>query len=300
MQAWEEQVRELIRQGRVTEAMRLAASSGTKSQDFDWVAFARERAERYNAKPGSLTGYDCPICLNRGDFLVVNDEGYEFTRFCSCVKTRQAMRNIEKSGLAGLMDSMTFEAFRANEGWQRSALDIAMRYAKALTTGSTPWLFFGGQPGSGKTHLCTAVCGEVLRSGKAVRYLVWAEAIDRIKASRFDEEAMDELLEPYKAVPVLYIDDLFKSAYRARRDRNGGVSSPRPTPTDADVRICYEILNARYLRDLPTIVSCEWSLLDDLMDVDEATFSRVYQRATAEFVCEISRHSDRNYRMKGA
>ena len=41
----------------------------------------------------------------------------------------------------------------------------------------------GGQPGSGKTHICTAVTGELLRSGLNARYIVRNDEAVKIKAN---------------------------------------------------------------------------------------------------------------------
>lgn len=152
-----------------------------------------------------------------------------------------------------------------------------------------PWLYIGGNPGSGKTHICTAVCGELLKANIEVVYMQWLDDSRRLKAYVNDPD-FDSLCDRYTDCAVLYIDDLFKQAY-------GG----RPTATDADVRIAFTILNARYLENKPTIISSEWDL-QKLIDTDEGTFSRVYERSKG-FIITIPRETKYNYRiarMKGA
>lgn len=266
-----------------------ANTASTTPQSFDWIAYRRRVAERQNRRPGPLTGYDCPDCLNRGYTSGVDGDGNEFARVCPCMDIRDAARRMERSGLGEAVKRCTFDLFDAGEDWQASIKRGAMAYADAIKAGAADWLYIAGQPGCGKTHLCTAVCGELLASGKRVRYMLWVDAAAKIKAARTDPEAMDELLEPLKTVDVLYIDDLLKGM----REVNG-----RLTATEADVRLCFEILNARWVARLPTVISCEWYLVSDLMDVDEATFSRVYQASSA-FRFEISRGAVRNYRLAG-
>ena len=105
-----------------------------------------------------------------------------------------------------------------------------------------------------------------MKKGYDVRYMLWRDAATTLKAdSMRDAAAYSREIEPMKTVRVLYIDDFFKTG--------GG----RP-PTVMDVNLAFEIINARYNTDgLITIVSTERSL-DELMRIDEATASRIYER----------------------
>ena len=276
--------------------MNIAISAGL-STTFDPLAFARRKAEDENNAPGDLTGYNCPDCLNRGYTTDVDDAGSLMYQQCRCMEVRQSLRNIELSGLAGVIDRWTFDAFHATESWQKSLKSGAEQFVQAVRAGGESWFFVSGQPGCGKSHICTAISGELMRSGLAMKYMVWPEEAGKIKASRNDPEKQAELLEPLKTVDVLYIDDLLKVA----RSNDGWRHDP-DRPTDADIRLCFEIINARYLRGKTTVFSSEMSLTDELMDMDGATFSRVYQRATAPtgFVFSIAHAAGRNHRLRGA
>ena len=46
-----------------------------------------ERMVLYNSREGNLTGYDCPICRNKGYIFFMKD-GYEYTRECACMEKR--------------------------------------------------------------------------------------------------------------------------------------------------------------------------------------------------------------------
>ena len=46
-----------------------------------------ERMALYNSREGNLTGYDCPICRNKGYIFFMKD-GYEYTRECACMEKR--------------------------------------------------------------------------------------------------------------------------------------------------------------------------------------------------------------------
>ena len=101
-----------------------------------------------------------------------------------------------------------------------------------------------------------------------------------------NEPDFEDEVEDYINVPVLYIDDLLKQKY-----------VDNPAFTEADIKIAFTILNARYLLNRPTIISTEWDLLDQLLPADEGVFSRVYERCKG-FTLNIDRSPENNYRLR--
>lgn len=237
-------------------------STGETSPKTAYIEQQRWRAEAFNRNPGNLEGYDCPECLNRGFSYKTDEEGHLISVRCKCMTVRNNQRRMEKSGLSDLLSRYTFEAWRTETDWQGEIL----RSAKRFSENPDGWFSVCGRPGTGKTHICTAICGELMKKGYDVRYMLWRDAATTLKAdSMRDAAAYSREIEPLKTVRVLYIDDFFKTG--------GG----RP-PTVMDVNLAFEIINARYNTDgLITIVSTERSL-DELMRIDEATASRIYER----------------------
>lgn len=237
-------------------------STGETSPKTAYIEQQRWRAEAFNRNPGNLEGYDCPECLNRGFSYKTDEEGHLISVRCKCMTIRNNRRRVEQSGLSDLLSRYTFEAWRTETDWQGEIL----RSAKRFSENPDGWFSVCGRPGTGKTHICTAICGELMKKGYDVRYMLWRDAATTLKAdSMRDAAAYSREIEPLKTVRVLYIDDFFKTG--------GG----RP-PTVMDVNLAFEIINARYNTDgLITIVSTERSL-DELMRIDEATASRIYER----------------------
>lgn len=231
---------------------------------------------------GSLTGYDCPICKNKGNISVLKD-GYETLQSCKCMAIRSSLRRIEKSGLKDLLKECTFEKYRALEPWQAHTKEIAKRY---VNDNSGKWFYIGGQVGCGKTHLCTAIVGELLKKGKPAIYMPWKDDIVPLKAMVTDDEKYIKTISPLKKIDVLYIDDLFKT------------EKGKP-PTTADINVAFEILNYRYNNsNLITLISSE-RLMPDIIDIDEAVGSRIYQR-TKDYCLNIDYDRLKNYRLKDA
>lgn len=210
---------------------------------------------------------------------------------CECVKKRSAIRRIENSGLKPVLSKCTFQTFICDEPFQRTMKDAAIEYGKSLFCKADeagkgkPWFFVGGPPGCGKTHICTALCGKALQDySMSVVYMRWIDEVRRLKAEIMEPE-YDDIIAPYLNCDLLYIDDLFKGRSRM------------VNPSDAEIRIAFSIIDGRYKQDKPIIVSSESSLDDLIEQVDEATFSRVWEKAKDHTLYITG--SNRNYRMKG-
>lgn len=129
------------------------------------------RVDAYNAQPGTLTGYDCKTCRNKGMIAEIRD-GYEVMCLCSCMKTRDTLRRIHESGLESLLRICTFQNYTAEQPFQQHILQCAKAYLQERHR----WFYIGGQTRCGKTHICTAIVGGMIRNGFSVRYMVWREA----------------------------------------------------------------------------------------------------------------------------
>lgn len=248
------------------------------------------KVDGLNNTPGNRNeedGYDCGVCKNKGYIVKLAERGDgTFTQAivdCKCAEVRRSIMRMKRSGLKDIIRDYTFDKFKDTEPWQKTLKEAAMEYAK------TPdgWFFLGGQSGCGKSHLCTAICREFLLAGRSVQYMLWRDDITRIKAAVTDSEEYRGLVDKFKTVDILYIDDLFKTG----KAPDG--SSLKIT--GADINVAFEIINYRYNNPaLVTIISSELSE-DDLLDIDEAIGGRIYERAKA---FSIAKDRQKNYRIR--
>lgn len=257
---------------------------GVSGQSFDPVAFGQMKANTINTTLGELTGYDCPKCLNRGNVADVREDGTVFFRECGCMKIRRCIWKMEASGLKNVIREKTFDAFQDVEPWQTAI----KQGAQSFTNKPEGWLLFCGQSGSGKTHLCTAVCRNLLLAGAEVRYMPWRDDVAALKSMSLDSERRQETIDGLKKAPVLYIDDLYKTGRAADGSTN---------PTGADISLAFELLNYRYNNHLITIISTE-KAPEELVQIDEATGGRIVEAARERTYC-IKRDFARNYRLRG-
>lgn len=248
--------------------------------EYDLSEWEQKKADIYNNRVGSLKGYDCPVCKNKGDIAVVVDGDYRM-RDCKCAVIRRSMFLIKKSGLQGILDDCTFDKYQAKETWQQTVKNLAIKF---VTDNEGKWFYIGGTVGAGKTHICTAIVGELLKQGKPSRYMLWRDDVVKLKALVNYAEEYQEAIQPFKDIKVLYIDDFLKT------------KSGEKTTT-GDINVAFEILNYRYVnKDLITIISSEMSI-DRIMEIDMAVGSRIYQRSK-EYPVDLGNDKSRNQRLR--
>lgn len=224
-------------------------------------ATAQARVDVYNRSQGEDdgTGIQCDSCNNRGDSAFLNEDGFFTLRPCKCAGTRLTVSRLQKQGLFEIAKKKTLPSFRTDTDTQRALKGLVARFIKEP---EPRWMILCGQSGAGKTHLCTAAFVRItLDRGLDGRYLMWNSDGRRIKAAA--KEGDEQLLNDFKRCALLYIDDLFK----CKRDAE---------PSDADVRLAFEILDYRYNHKLMTIISTEMPL-EDIRYLDEAIFRRIHE-----------------------
>ena len=225
--------------------------------------------------------HKCNICNDKCIVYVKSEDGDIVSRRCSCYARRQTERIGRESGFGVLLELYSFDNFVTREGFQQKMLEKAKEFCDDE---KAHFFFFGGQSGCGKTHLCTAIAKHFITKGFSTRYICWNEFADKIKKSFSKPDVYYQLLDDVKNARVLFIDDLFK-----------GTTARETQPTEADIKLAFEVLNRRYLDgDKITIISAEWTM-QDLLKFDQGTFSRVYQ-GCGPYQVDISRDTKRNYR----
>lgn len=245
---------------------------------------AKREADILNAQQGKLSDYDCKLCKNKGavyraikrDFC--GTETFEVvSRPCECLKVRAELKRIKKSGLARLIERYNFGTYIVKSEWQA----YIKKCAEDFANNPVDWFYIGGQSGCGKTHICTAIIGSLLKQGRSARYMLWGDDITAIKQAVTNAEQYEKLMSNVKNAGVLYIDDFFKT-------RSGeGISN-------ADVNTTFKIINHRYNEQLPTVISSELSI-NEIAAIDEALGSRIAEMTRTHKIY-ISKDKNKNQR----
>lgn len=255
----------------------------------------KRKCDIFNGSAGDLhiaDGYNCDKCKNRG--YIYEPLSYEyFGRTiwtenavpCECGKIRSVLSKLSRSGLRNVMDKYTMDAYKTTEPWQAKLKETVQSFLKY---GEDNWLYIGGAPGSGKTHLCTVAALQLLKRNKEVYYMMWREDAPALKRLVNESEEYDKRLKALKEVDVLYIDDLFKTGRTERGEKQ--------RPTSADINLAFEIINHRSVANKKTIISSECTDAD-LIDIDQALAGRIIEKSQP--YCISLKGKEKDYRLKG-
>ncbi len=214
--------------------------------------------------------YECPKCRDTGFLFRTDKNGYQVAYQCDCYAVKQAREMMKRSGISLEFQKKTFDNFDTRNNQQLSnAKTKAMQYVNNF--GQTEHdrynsIMICGQVGAGKTHLGTAICGELMNSGVAVVYMAYRNAVTKLKQNIVDEQGYNRELNQYTSARVLYIDDLLKGRL-----------------TETDINIMYEIVNYRYMNNLPIIISTEKEPAA-LLEFDEAIGSRLWEMCRGNII----------------
>lgn len=233
----------------------------------------RRDIERYNAqKIPSTDGIECKECGNKRFIAVPSEDGMSIAyQFCGCQERRRIVANANHSGLGPMLGKKIAD-YKVTEPFQQAVMNSMVDYIK----NPSGWFSICGEPGSGKTLACMIIANDLLRHGKILRFISWPELV---RETSVDWYRQKNILQEFKDVEVLYIDDFLKVASDARA-----------------VQIAYEILNYRYNHEALTIISGERGL-KELMSIDPALGSRIYEMSRNHFI-DIGHGTEKNQRMK--
>jgi DNA replication protein DnaC len=210
--------------------------------------------------------HNCELCKDTE--WIINTETNS-AKPCKCQEAKRYKRILENCGISEAFLKKNFSNYTPKNAAQREAKETAQAYAKNFETirnERNNSIAFLKQVGSGKTHLSIAICNTLMEQGTGVRYMQYREVITRLKQNMTDEAYYQNEMHKYKECPVLLIDDLYKGK-----------------TTESDINLVYEIINHRYLKGMPIILSCEYSV-DRLLEFDEAIGSRIAEMCKGRII----------------
>lgn len=228
-----------------------------------------------------MSQFKCELCKDVGYIIKMQPNAQPLMTPCKCMELEKVKRLWKNSGINAEVLDKTFSNFEEWSSKSKEMKNLAIKYYRsfvAIRGRRRNSILLCGNPGSGKTHIALALANNFLKKDIKVVYMSYRDVITNIKQNMIDMEYYKKTLSKYQTCDILLLDDLYKGKV------NG-----------TDINIIFELINYRYLNNLPMIVSTEYTL-EKLLSFDEAIGSRIYEMSK-DYMVEIE-GTENNFRLR--
>lgn len=156
-------------------------------------------------------------------------------------RQRQIEQRLNRAGIPLRFRSRSFDTFIADTEAKAHCLHVSVEFASRFidhqARGTT--MIYSGKPGTGKSHLATSICQEIIEAGRTAMYINALDAIRLIRSTWRRDSVMTESIAMASLIGVdLLVIDEVGAQYG----------------TEGEQVILFDIINRRYEDQQPIIL----------------------------------------------
>ena len=155
-----------------------------------------------------------------------------------------------------MLERMTFDTFDSkgapsSNHNQSASLSIALADARKFAANPEKWLFIHGPTGVGKTHIAIAIANFLIQKNSPIAFWSVPDLLDSLRHtySNPNETTFYSLFDAVRSCELLILDDFGAQQM-----------------TDWALEKLYQIISHRHDRLLPTVITSQYSLWEDVED----------------------------------
>lgn len=209
---------------------------------------------------GKTVGRACPACVSENQ-RALQESSLRYRQ------QAQAEKTLDKAIIAGVPEifrKATFANYSAEMAKAKRNLEVLRSYADnfatVLATQPATGLLLHGYTGTGKTHLACALISALLAKGYTAKYTSAPALLMQLReASRgMSGQSLSALMNELSGVQLLVFDE-----YGAH------------TRNDYDYQLLFQLIDARYQRNLPTVTITNEEVKDVEAQLDQRFLERL-------------------------
>lgn len=210
-------------------------------------------------------GFECADC---------GDTGYIGDRACPCLERELRQAAYSRSTLGKALAGQTFDSFKLSFYPQtndenginpREHMKRILKHCREFVQNfgqNSDSMLFSGRTGLGKTHMASAIAGELIKTGRYVRYVTAPDMFSVLEKEKFGRGEQEDDTD-FFSCDLLIIDDL---------------GSEFTTPFN--ISALFSVLNGRIIRSKPTIITTNSAI----SDLHERYGEKIVSRILGEFM----------------